>query len=170
MHSLSSLNRYGNAAASNDSEQASRLPAVFVSHGAPTLALDSAQPRPSGRREAAAAPGAPPVEVDDALHSHGATALRLSELGRRIGKPKAILIASAHWGTSQPMLSGAAAPPTIHDFGGFGQALYDIRYPAPGSPELAAIARAVLASAGIEAGIDAQRGLDHGAWVPLLHM
>jgi 4,5-DOPA dioxygenase extradiol len=67
-------------------------------------------------------------------------------------------------------ITATARPDTIHDFGGFPRALYSLRYPAAGSPELAARAQQVLASQGIEASLDSGRGLDHGAWVPLLHM
>jgi len=91
-------------------------------------------------------------------------------LGRRIARPEAVLIASAHWETSLPMLTGSRQPETIHDFGGFPRDLYAIRYPAPGAPDVAAKAVALLKDAGITAGIDGCRGLDHGAWVPLRWM
>jgi 4,5-DOPA dioxygenase extradiol len=90
-------------------------------------------------------------------------------LGRRIGKPRAILIASAHWETRRPALTGAAQPETIHDFYNFPEALYRLRYPAPGSPELARRAQALLREGGLEAEVDPARGLDHGAWAPLLY-
>ena len=91
-------------------------------------------------------------------------------LGRRIGRPRAILIASAHWETGAPMLTGSARPPTIHDFYNFPEPLYRLRYPAPGAPDVAQRASELLAANGFEAGVDAQRGLDHGAWSPLLYM
>jgi len=91
-------------------------------------------------------------------------------LGRRLGKPRAILIASAHWESSRPVLTGAARPETIHDFYNFPEPLYRLRYPAPGSPELARRAQALLRDAGFEAGVDPARGLDHGAWAPLLYV
>jgi 4,5-DOPA dioxygenase extradiol len=91
-------------------------------------------------------------------------------LGRTLGKPRAVLVASAHWETSVPMLTGNPKPETIHDFGGFPDALDQIRYPAPGAPEVAARAVSLLKDAGIAAGVDGCRGLDHGAWVPLLWM
>jgi 4,5-DOPA dioxygenase extradiol len=118
-----------------------RLPSLFVSHGSPMTAIE---------------PGA----VRDAW----------TALVRALPRPRAILIASAHWETQLPMLTGNPKPETIHDFGGFPDALYRLRYPAPGSPELAAEAVAALKDAGITAGIDGCRGLDHGAWVPLMHM
>jgi 4,5-DOPA dioxygenase extradiol len=91
-------------------------------------------------------------------------------LGRELPRPRAILIASAHWETSVPMLTGNPRPSTIHDFGGFPEELYRLRYAAPGAPELATKAVALLKGADITAGIDGCRGLDHGAWVPLRFM
>ena len=117
------------------------LPSVFVSHGSPMHALK---------------PGA----AGEAWRS----------VGERIGKPKAIVIASAHWETNVPMLTGSAKPETIHDFYNFPEPLYRLRYPAPGAPQVAQRAQALLRDAGIAAGIDGSRGLDHGAWAPLLYM
>jgi 4,5-DOPA dioxygenase extradiol len=116
----------------------SRLPTLFVSHGSPLHALN---PGDAGRVWAG--------------------------LGKTLPRPKAVLIASAHWESSVPMLTGSAQPKTIHDFSGFPDELYQLRYPAPGAPELAARAVALLKAAEIAAGIDGCRGLDHGAWVPL---
>ena len=108
--------------------------------------------------------------------SHGSplTALGGDELSRcwerlaqRLSRPAAILMVSAHWTTRLPILSGSAHPETIHDFGGFPAELYSLRYPAPGHPALAQRIKQRLSDAGIAAGIDASRGLDHGAWVPL---
>jgi 4,5-DOPA dioxygenase extradiol len=118
-----------------------RLPSVFVSHGSPMHAL---QPGPAGEAWAA--------------------------LGRRIGRPRAILIASAHWETDRPMLTGSPRPQTIHDFYNFPEPLYRLRYPAPGAPEVAQQAKELLLGKGFPADIDPQRGLDHGAWSPLLYM
>ena len=117
------------------------LPTLFLSHGSPMHALS-------------------PGIVGDAW----------AALGRRIRRPDAVLIASAHWETSLPMLTGNPKPETIHDFGGFPKAPFEITYPAPGAPALAAQAVALLKDAGITAGIDGCRGLDHGAWVPLRWM
>jgi 4,5-DOPA dioxygenase extradiol len=91
-------------------------------------------------------------------------------LGRRLPRPKAILIASAHWETNLPMLTGSEKPETIHDFYNFPEPLYRLRYPSPGAPEVARRAQALLKEAGVTAGIDGCRGLDHGAWSPLLYM
>lgn len=99
----------------------------------------------------------------------GASGRAWAALGARLPRPRALLIASAHWEEEAPQLTGAARPGTIHDFYGFPPALYEIRYPAPGEPALAARARQLLAAAGIPATIDAARGLDHGAWSPLLY-
>jgi 4,5-DOPA dioxygenase extradiol len=100
----------------------------------------------------------------------GAAGEAWAALGRTLPRPRAVLIASAHWTTSVPMLTGNPAPQTIHDFGGFPAGLYALKYPAPGAPELATRAVVLLKDAGITAGVDGCRGLDHGAWVPLLHM
>jgi 4,5-DOPA dioxygenase extradiol len=118
-----------------------RLPPLFVSHGSPMTAVE-------------------PGEAGAAW----------TALGREVGRPRAILIASAHWETEVPMLTGQAAPSTLHDFGGFPEVLYSLRYPAPGAPDVAADAVALLKAAGLAAGIDGCRGLDHGAWVPLMYM
>lgn len=108
--------------------------------------------------------------------SHGSplTALGGDELTRvwttlsaQLRRPAAILVISAHWTTRLPVLGGAAQPATMHDFSGFPAALKTLRYPAPGAPLLAQRVKLLLAEAGITAGIDASRGFDHGAWVPL---
>ena len=117
------------------------LPSVFLSHGSPMHAL---QPGAAGEAWRA--------------------------LARRLPRPQAIVIASAHWETNLPMLTGAEKPETIHDFSNFPEPLYRLRYPAPGAPEVAKRAQALLKDAGFTAGIDGCRGLDHGAWSPLLYM
>jgi 4,5-DOPA dioxygenase extradiol len=114
---------------------------VFVSHGAPTLALEP-----------------------------GLAGPMLAGLARRLPRPRAILVASAHWEASTPVVSTTPAPPTIHDFGGFPAQLYAIRYPAPGAPEVARAAGRLIAAAGMTVREEPVRGLDHGAWVPLLYM
>ncbi|MBM3367885.1 MAG: dioxygenase [Betaproteobacteria bacterium] len=117
------------------------LPVLFLSHGSPMHAI---QP--------------------------GAVRAVWQGIARDMPRPKAILIASAHWGTNTPAFTGAAKPETIHDFYGFPQPLYQVQYPAPGQPALAQRARQLLQSAGFAAEVDAERGLDHDAWSPLLHM
>jgi len=119
----------------------SRLPSLFVSHGAPSFALEPGQAGP-----------------------------QLAALGRALPRPEAVLVVSAHWMTPTPRVSVAAQPETIHDFGGFDPALYRIDYPALGHPRLARQAIETLRAAGWPAQADERRGLDHGAWVPLLHL
>jgi 4,5-DOPA dioxygenase extradiol len=118
-----------------------RMPTLFLSHGSPMFAVE-------------------PGTVGPAWAS----------LGRTLPRPRAVLMVSAHWETSVPMLSGSSRPETIHDFGGFPEVLYRITYPAPGAPALATRCAALLKAAGIAAGVDGSRGLDHGAWVPLRWM
>jgi 4,5-DOPA dioxygenase extradiol len=100
----------------------------------------------------------------------GAAGRAWSALGRSLPRPRGVLIASAHWESSVPMLTGNPKPQTIHDFGGFPEELYRERYPAPGAPDVAAAVVALLKTSDIVAGIDGCRGLDHGAWVPLKWM
>jgi 4,5-DOPA dioxygenase extradiol len=92
----------------------------------------------------------------------------LQGLGKTLERPKAIVVVSAHWeARGGPAVSLARQPETIHDFGGFPRALFEMQYPAPGAPEAAQRAAALLEAHGIPVGQSAQRGLDHGAWVPL---
>jgi len=101
----------------------------------------------------------------------GAWGEAVSALGRQLPPLRAILVCSAHWEAPGPfLLSSAEVPGVMHDFGGFPEALYSLDYPAPGSPDLAAEAASLLNAAGLEAGLDAQRPLDHGAWVPLRYL
>jgi 4,5-DOPA dioxygenase extradiol len=100
----------------------------------------------------------------------GAAGEAWKALAQRLPRPRAILISSAHWETNLPMLTGGEKPETIHDFYNFPEPLYRLRYPAPGSPGLAQRAQHLLKDAGFTAGIDGCRGLDHGAWSPLLYM
>jgi len=118
-----------------------RLPTLFVSHGAPSFALD---------------PG---------LAGPGLTAL-----GATLPRPSAVLVVSPHWMTASPVVGTVALPETIHDFGGFAPALYQLSYPAPGHSALAEQAARLLSDAGWPVGTDSRRGLDHGAWVPLMHL
>lgn len=115
-----------------------RLPVVFVSHGAPDALL----------------------RTPDAVSCW-------RDIGESMPQPAAILVISAHWEARLPTLSLSGAPSTIHDFSGFAPALYRMRYPAPGAPALAERVVARLAAAGIAADLHPDRGLDHGAWVPL---
>jgi 4,5-DOPA dioxygenase extradiol len=116
----------------------SRLPTLFISHGAPSFALEPGKAGPA-----------------------------LTALGQQLPRPAAVLVVSPHWMTREPRVATTAAPQTLHDFGGFDPALYDLGYPAPGQPTLARRALVHLRAAGWPAQIDPQWGLDHGAWVPL---
>jgi 4,5-DOPA dioxygenase extradiol len=117
----------------------SQLPTLFLSHGSPMLAL---QDSPARRF--------------------------LQGLGKTLARPEAIVVVSAHWETrGAPAVSLAPQPQTIHDFGGFPRALFEMRYPAPGAPAAAERTASLLEGAGIDVGRSKDRGLDHGAWVPL---
>jgi 4,5-DOPA dioxygenase extradiol len=117
------------------------FPALFVSHGSPMLAVEDS----AARRF-------------------------LQGLGAAIGRPKAILIVSGHWETPMPALNAVPVNETIHDFYGFPPALYRIDYPAPGDRELANHAAGLLGAAAFPATLAPARGLDHGAWLPLMLM
>jgi 4,5-DOPA dioxygenase extradiol len=94
----------------------------------------------------------------------------LDHLGSLLPKPSAVIVASAHFVHARPTLTSAPEPATLHDFGGFPEALYRIRYPASGAPELAADVARRIDAAGFKARIDDHHGLDHGVWVPLRRM
>jgi len=82
-------------------------------------------------------------------------------------QPRAILVISGHWEEARPTVNAAAAPPLLFDYGGFPEHTYQLTWPAPGAPNVAARARKLLGAAGIESGSDASRGWDHGVFVPL---
>lgn len=114
-------------------------PALFISHGSPQIAVD-------------------PGDFGPALHAWASAAPR----------PRALLVVSAHFQTgAAAAVTAAEHPETVHDFGGFDPVLYRLRYPAPGSPELARRIAQVLRRGGLETALDPARGLDHGAWIPL---
>jgi len=113
-------------------------PALFVPHGAPTFAL-----------------------------SPGAAGAALKTMAGSLSLPRAIVIVSAHWDTAVPTVGFAERPETIHDFWGFPDELYEIRYPATGCREASEEVVAALQAAGLPVASDTGRGLDHGAWVPL---
>jgi 4,5-DOPA dioxygenase extradiol len=117
------------------------LPALFISHGSPMLAVEES----AARRF-------------------------LTGLGAGLGRPEAVVIASGHWETPVPALNAMAENETIHDFYGFPPELYALRYPAPGSRKVANRAAELLGEAALPAAISPSRGLDHGAWMPLLLM
>src|SRR5690348_12098813 len=114
------------------------LPSLFVSHGAPTLLIDD-------------------VPVRDFLKTYAAG----------LPQPTAVVVVSAHWEDDGVAVSAAPRPETIHDFRGFPAELYRFRYPAAGAPDLAAEIAVEIGRAGLPVRLDPQRGLDHGAWVPL---
>lgn len=93
---------------------------------------------------------------------------RWRELGKTLPTPKGVLVISAHWLTKGTHVTAMEHPRTIHDFGGFPQALYDVQYPAPGNPALAEETRRVIASTPV--GLDHDWGLDHGTWTIVRHM
>jgi 4,5-DOPA dioxygenase extradiol len=97
----------------------------------------------------------------------GASGPALANLAATMPKPKAIVIVSAHWESSELLVSGNPQPETWHDFGGFPRALFEVQYPAPGSPQLATEVVELLKADGLPARIDAKRPFDHGVWVPL---
>lgn len=118
------------------------FPLLFVSHGAPMFAIEP-----------------------------GLAGQQLADLGRELPQPEAIVVISPHWRTRGGVsVTASDRPKTLHDFGGFPDELYELNYPAPGAPALADHIMALLSSAGWEARTDVDRGLDHGAWVPLLHL
>jgi 4,5-DOPA dioxygenase extradiol len=91
-----------------------------------------------------------------------------SAIGKRVGKPRAILSISAHWYVPMSGVTIATNPRTIHDFGGFPEELFRVQYPAPGDPELAARVQQMLAPISVTA--DHGWGLDHGTWAVLCHV
>ena len=90
------------------------------------------------------------------------------KLGKELARPNAILCISAHWETKGTFVTAMQNPPTIHDFGGFPQALFDVQYPAKGSPELAEETKSIITKT--EVGLDDKWGLDHGAWSVIKHL
>jgi len=114
------------------------FPSLYISHGSPMLALEP-----------------------------GASGPALANLAATMPKPKAIVIVSAHWESSELLVGGNPQPETWHDFGGFPRALFEVQYPAPGSPQLATEVVELLKTDGLPARIDAKRPFDHGVWVPL---
>lgn len=112
---------------------------IFVSHGAPTLPFDDVAARDF-----------------------------LAGLPALMPRPKAILVISAHWETDVPTVNAVMENATIHDFYGFPPALYQLSYPAPGDVALADRVTDLLSDAGLGSAMDRRRGLDHGAWVPLM--
>jgi 4,5-DOPA dioxygenase extradiol len=118
------------------------FPLLFVSHGAPSFAMEP-----------------------------GLAGETLAALGRQLPHPDAFVILSPHWMTRDHVsVTASALPETIHDFGGFPDALYQLSYPSPGAPTLASHIVELLQAAGWDSRLDPNRGLDHGAWVPLRYL
>lgn len=91
-----------------------------------------------------------------------------AKMGQEIARPKAVLVISAHWLTRGTHITAMEEPKTIHDFGGFPKALFDVQYPAKGSPELAEATSKLITSTNV--GLDHDWGLDHGTWTVVRHM
>ena len=115
------------------------LTALFVSHGSPMILVE-------------------PCPARDFL----------AGLGGIVGRPEAIVVVSAHHDTPGAVATAPERPATIHDFGGFPAELHAMEYPAKGDPALAAKVAALVSAAGVPTTLDPERGLDHGAWVPLM--
>ncbi|MET0499266.1 MAG: 4,5-DOPA dioxygenase extradiol [Steroidobacteraceae bacterium] len=118
---------------------ATSAPALFIGHGSPMNAIEDNRYTRAWR-----------------------------DLGQRLAVPRAILAVSAHWYTRGTAITAMANPRTIHDFGGFPQALFDVRYPAPGDIALAREVRDMLTP--LPVALDEAWGLDHGTWSVLIHM
>ena len=114
-------------------ENTPRMPVLFVGHGSPMNAIEENEFVEGWRN-----------------------------IGKTIPRPKAILVVSAHWETKGTYVTAVQKPQTIHDFGGFPKALFDVQYPAPGSPELAHETKRIITKTAV--GLDEKWGLDHGAW------
>lgn len=117
------------------------FPSLFISHGSPMFALQPGRLGP-----------------------------QLARLGAGLPRPRAVLVLSPHWMTRGIEVQAGATPATLHDFGGFAPALYNLAYPAPGAPELVDEVQALLTTGGFLSQTTTAGGFDHGVWVPLLHL
>lgn len=124
---------------SNIFQTSATMPSFFLGHGSPMNAIEE-------------------NEFVDGLR----------DLTKSIPKPQAILCISAHWVTDGTFVTAMEKPPTIHDFGGFPKALFDVQYPAPGSPDLAKLVQSTVKSQNVK--LDYEWGLDHGAWSVIKHI
>ena len=123
----------------NYSELSEKMPVLFVGHGSPMNAIEENEFAAGWR-----------------------------DMGRKLPRPSAILCVSAHWQSKGTMVTAMQKPETIHDFGGFPRELYEVQYPAPGSPELAKATKETVRERAIE--LDMSWGLDHGAWSVIRRM
>lgn len=123
----------------NDTSPSVKHPVLFLGHGSPMNAIEE-------------------NEFVQGFRS----------LGKKLETPKAIICISAHWETKGTWVTAMKNPPTIHDFGGFPQALFDVQYPAPGSPELAAATKNIITKTEVK--LDEKWGLDHGSWSVIKHL
>lgn len=106
--------------------------------------------------------------LDDPAHQN--LIAYLSDIESSVGRPKAIVVISAHWEQEQPTLTTNPNPPMLYDYGGFPSETYELQYPAPGSPELAGKLADLLGNAGMTSVQESERGFDHGMFVPLMLM
>lgn len=120
-------------------EQEYRMPVLFIGHGSPMNGIEENE------------------------FSNG-----WADMAKQIPLPKAVIVVSAHWFTRGTRITAMDFPPTIHDFGGFPKPLFEVEYPAPGNPALAAETAAMVK--GTEVHLDHEWGLDHGAWTVVRHM
>lgn len=120
-------------------DSSTRMPVLFLGHGSPMNA----------------------IEENEFVQG-------FKNISKIIEKPRAILVISAHWETRGTYVTAMHNPATIHDFGGFPQALFDVQYPAPGSPELAQLTKDTIKST--EVHLDDKWGLDHGSWSVIKHL
>lgn len=119
----------------------STLPSLFVAHGSPEFALRPERLGPA-----------------------------LTALGRELPRPRAVLALSPHWLSRRLEVQATPRPATVYDFGGFSPALYEVDYPAPGAPGIAAEVVRLLAAAGAPVSVNERIGRDHGVWVPLRYL
>ena len=120
-------------------EEEEKMPVLFIGHGSPMNAIEDNE-----------------------------FSKRWQQMGKEIRTPKAVVVISAHWLTKGTLVTAMSNPKTIHDFGGFPQALFEVQYPAPGSPELASEIQKLITNPAVE--LDHDWGLDHGTWSVVKHM
>ena len=135
---MSSLHSFNNWS-QNLAEVGYKLPVLFIGHGSPMNGIEDNE-----------------------------FSRTWAKFGNEIPKPKAVLVISAHWLTNGTHITAMENPKTIHDFGGFPQELFDVQYPAKGSPELAKATSKLITSTTV--GLDHDWGLDHGTWTVVRHM